>query len=112
MLKVTKKHTVDHPVIVPEEQECTCDRCKKIIFRKKTESGCEHVNDYHKLKAEYRLKNPLEVTYYKLTDSGSILSTIDLCKDCLMKEIEDSLKMYDEISIEKVQTECFEGDVS
>lgn len=112
MLKVTKSRTVTQETLVAEEQMCTCDSCKKVIFRKKLQSDCENIKDYYAAKAEYLSKNPKSVTYYNLTVDSSVLSTLHLCKNCLLKEIEDAVKTYEHVTIEKVQTECFEGDVS
>lgn len=80
------------------EKECTCDGCGKIIYRKKI------VPCYN---ASIVTKNPLDVTFFKLTSSDSIFSTEEYCKDCYKDAVEEKLAAYDELTIVKECASCY-----
>ena len=112
MIKAIKSKIVLREKNISFEEECTCDSCKRIIYRKKdcifTEPALL-LDDYTKRIGDYHEANPSSITFYNVSENGN-LSPDTYCQNCIIKEMKNILNSCDIVNIEKVQMECYYSD--
>lgn len=108
---LTKKQVMEFDEIL--EEECTCDGCKKVIFRQKRvdipPSPREDPNTdptvYETKVKEYCLVNPLDVSYFTIDDT-------EYCRDCILGALE---KMLDStmirLKVRKFHASCYYTEI-
>lgn len=112
MIEVINYKEIPSFTRIPVETICRCDNCKRIIARKKDERNPNDDNislkEYQESHRKYVKDNPITITFYKVNKSTC---PNDYCEDCLMEGIKYVLGFYDEITVEKIQDNCFYTEV-
>lgn len=98
------------------EEECQCSECKKIIYRqKKLDLREEHpyisLEEYHAKMNDFISSNPIDIVYYIIQLGESCLNIDDYCENCYKKAIDEGIKRYGEVHIEKVKDRCYYTEI-
>lgn len=112
MIKSIKTRTILREEKITVGEECTCDSCKRIIYRKQNCVFTEPsllLDDYIKRIGDYHEANPSSITFYKVSENGKLFPDT-YCQNCVIKEVKNSLNSWDRLNIEKIQTECYYSD--
>lgn len=116
MIEVVNYKEIPSFTRIPVETICRCDNCKRIIARKEERQAIDsdkskiNLKEYEDINRKFLNDNPISVIHYKVGKPGGIYPS-DYCEDCLMEGVNYMLKVYDEITIEKVQDNCFYTEV-
>lgn len=112
MIRTIETKTVIEQKEISLAEECSCDYCKKIIYRRRPPQVIGRIpdtlNGYLEDLNQYKRENNLAVSFYYVYEGESSISPETICEECILKEVKKSLNYFNEVKIERINTECYE----